>query len=130
MKIEIVVRGICALQFTTQAQQENIRVRSILGRFLEHSRIYYFKNDGNEEFFIGSADIMHRNLDRRVEALVRIENSRHKERLRGILDDSMSDLYSTWALTEENLWVRHSRDFEGNLLVNFQDHFVEKHNRA
>lgn len=130
VKIEIVVRGICALQFTTQAQQENIQVRSILGRFLEHSRIYYFKNDGNEEFFIGSADIMHRNLDRRVEALVRIENSRHKERLRGILDDSMSDLYSTWALTEENLWVRHSRDFEGNLLVNFQDHFVEKHNRA
>jgi len=130
VKIEIIVRGICALQFSTQAQRENIKVRSILGRFLEHSRIYYFKNDGAEEYYIGSADVMHRNLDRRVEALVRIDNEKHKERLRKILDDSVSDTYSTWALLEDNNWQRKVRDFDGNLLVNFQDHFVERHNRA
>ena len=80
VKIEIVVRGICALKYSTQAQRENIKVRSILGRFLEHSRIYYFKNDGDEEYFIGSADVMHRNLDRRVETLVRIDHEKHKDR--------------------------------------------------
>jgi polyphosphate kinase len=130
VKVEIVVRGICSLQFSTQAQEENIKVRSILGRFLEHSRIYYFKNAGEEEFFIGSADIMHRNLDRRVEALVRIDSEKHKERLREILDDSVSDEYSTWFLNNMNHWVRSTHDPEGNALVNFQDHFVEKHNRA
>ena len=112
------------------SHKENIKVRSILGRFLEHSRIYYFHNAGDEEYFIGSADVMHRNLDRRVEALVRIDHPKHKERLRAILDDSVSDSYSTWTLTEENSWVRNVKDHEGNFLVNFQDHFIEKHNRS
>ena len=130
VKIEIVVRGICALKFTSQAQRENIKVRSILGRFLEHSRIYYFKNDSAEEYFIGSADMMHRNLDRRVEALVRIENDKHKLRLKGILDDSFSDQYSTWTLQDDNSWDRTTFDLDGNRLVNFQDHFVDRHNKA
>ena len=73
---------------------------------------------------------MHRNLDRRVEALVRIDAEKHKSRLRGILDDSVSENYSTWSLLDDNRWERRTRDFEGKLLVNFQDHFVEKHNRA
>lgn len=130
VKIEIVVRGICAVKYSTQAQRENIKVRSILGRFLEHSRIYYFKNDGADEYFIGSADAMHRNLDRRVEALVRIDNDKHKNRLKGILDDSFSDEYSTWKLLEDNKWSRKISDESGNKLVNFQDHFVDRHNRA
>jgi polyphosphate kinase len=130
VKVEIIVRGICSLQFSTQAQEENIKVRSILGRFLEHSRIYYFNNAGAEEFFIGSADIMHRNLDRRVEALVRIDSEKHKERLRAILDDSISDKYSTWFLNNNNTWERATHDSDGKILVNFQDHFVEKHNRS
>jgi polyphosphate kinase len=130
VKVEIVVRGICSLQLNTQARRENIKVRSILGRFLEHSRIYYFRNDGAEEYFIGSADMMQRNLDRRVESLVRIDSGKHKERLKGILDDSISDQYSTWKLTDDNQWSRHIRDSEGNYLVNFQDHFIDKHNRA
>jgi len=130
VKIEIVVRGICAIQFTTQAHRDNIKVRSILGRFLEHSRIYYFHNAGDEEFFIGSADVMHRNLDRRVEALVRLDQPKHKERLRLILDDSVSDKYSTWALNTDNVWARNVKDFDGNYLVNFQDHFIERHNRS
>jgi len=130
VKVEIVVRGICSIRLNTQARRENIKVRSILGRFLEHSRIYYFRNDGAEDYFIGSADMMHRNLDRRVEALVHIESDKHKVRLQGILDDSMSDQYSTWKLTDENQWQRNIKDFDGNLLVNFQDHFVDRHNRS
>jgi len=129
VKIEIVVRGICSIQLNNQARRENIKIRSILGRFLEHSRIYYFRNDGAEEYFIGSADIMHRNLDRRVEALVRIESEKHKETLKSILDDSVSDLYSTWTLGSDNQWVRKIKDNEGKYLVNFQDHFIEKFNR-
>jgi polyphosphate kinase len=130
VKIEIIVRGICSLQLNTQARRENIKVRSILGRFLEHSRIYYFRNDGAEDYFIGSADMMQRNLDRRVESLVRIDSEKHKERLKGILDDSMSDQYSTWKLTDSNQWVRNVTDSDGKFLVNFQDHFIDKHNRA
>ena len=129
VKVEIIVRGICSIQLNNQARRENIKVRSILGRFLEHSRIYYFRNDGAEEYFIGSADMMHRNLDRRVEALVRIESEKHKESLKSILDDSVSDLYSTWTLGSNNQWVRNIKDTEGKYLVNFQDHFIEKFNR-
>ena len=130
VKVEIVVRGICSLQLNTPARRENIKVRSILGRFLEHSRIYYFRNDGAEDYFIGSADMMQRNLDRRVESLVRIESEKHKVRLQGILDDSISDSYSTWKLDDDNQWVRNIKDVDGNYLVNFQDHFIDKHNRA
>ena len=130
VKVEIIVRGICSIQLNNQARRENIKVRSILGRFLEHSRIYYFRNDGAEDYFIGSADVMHRNLDRRVEALVRIESEKHKERLKSILDDSVSDVYSTWKLSGDNKWIRSTRSPEGENLVNFQDHFIDKHNRS
>jgi len=130
VKVEIIVRGICSIRLNSQARRENIRVRSILGRFLEHSRIYYFRNGGAEDYFIGSADMMHRNLDRRVESLVLIESEKHKQRLAAILDDSVSDKYSTWKLTNENNWVRNIKDHEGNYLVNFQDHFVDRHNRS
>jgi len=130
VKVEIVVRGICSIRLNTQARRENIKVRSILGRFLEHSRIYYFRNDGAEDYFIGSADMMHRNLDRRVESLVLIVSEKHKQRLAAILDDSVSDKYSTWKLTNENSWVRNIKDHNGNYLVSFQDHFVDRHNRS
>ena len=130
VKVEIIVRGICSIRLNSQARRENIKVRSILGRFLEHSRIYYFRNGGAEDYFIGSADMMHRNLDRRVESLVLIESEKHKQRLAAILDDSVSDKYSTWKLTNENNWVRNIKDHDGNYLVNFQDHFVDRHNRS
>jgi polyphosphate kinase len=130
VKVEIIVRGICAIRLNNQARKENIKVRSILGRFLEHSRIYFFRNGGNDDYFIGSADMMHRNLDRRVEALVQITAEKHKARLKGILDDSVSDSFSTWKLDNENTWVRKIKDFDGKNLVNFQDHFIERHNQA
>ena len=130
VKVEIIVRGICSIRLNTQARRENIKVRSILGRFLEHSRIYYFRNGGAEDYYIGSADMMHRNLDRRVESLILIESEKHKQRLAAILDDSVSDKYSTWKLTDENKWVRNTKDHDGNYLVSFQDHFVDRHNRS
>ena len=130
VKVDIVVRGICAIQLTNQARRENIRVRSILGRFLEHSRIYYFRNAGAEDYYIGSADMMHRNLDRRVEALIQITSEKHKDSLKAILDESFSENYSTWKLDDMNRWVRSIKDADGKYLVNFQEHFIEKFNRA
>ena len=79
--VEVWVRGICALKPGVEGMSENIRVRSILGRYLEHSRIFTFDNDGDPQVYIGSADMMHRNLDRRVEALVRVVAPAHLEEL-------------------------------------------------
>ena len=78
VKIELVVRGICAIRVGVPGLSENITARSILGRFLEHSRVFHFANGGDDEIYIGSADLMHRNLERRVESLVRITQTDHK----------------------------------------------------
>ncbi|OGU67347.1 MAG: hypothetical protein A2W30_04780 [Ignavibacteria bacterium RBG_16_36_9] len=76
VKIDLIVRGICCLVPGVEGLSENIKVRSIVGRFLEHSRVFYFYNDGNEEMYMGSADIMQRNLDGRVETLFPVENEK------------------------------------------------------
>jgi polyphosphate kinase len=104
--IDIIARGICALRPGLSGLSENIRVRSIVGRFLEHSRIYYFANGGADELYIGSADMMHRNLDRRVEVLVRVEAEELKPRLCGILDIALSDTSGAWRLGKAGKWSR------------------------
>ena len=107
VKIELLIRGICALQPGIPGVSENIHVRSILGRFLEHSRIFHFVNGGKDEYWIGSADLMHRNLDRRVESLVRIQDGGHISSLNHILTEGLSAESSGWTL-EKTKWTRRS----------------------
>jgi polyphosphate kinase len=96
VKVELVIRGISSIRPGIKGLSENITVRSILGRFLEHSRIYHFVNNNDDEYWIGSSDLMHRNLDRRVESLLRIERVQHKDILREIFEISLSPETSSW----------------------------------
>jgi polyphosphate kinase len=104
--IDLIVRGFCCLRPRVPGLSDNIRVISILGRFLEHSRIFHFLNGGDEEFFIGSADWMNRNLDWRVEAVVPIEEPGHRERLREILSVMLADCGHAWELDAQGVWSR------------------------
>ena len=119
--VEVWVRGICSLKPGVSGVSENIKVRSILGRYLEHSRIFMFHNDGDPQVYIGSADMMHRNLDRRVEALVRITESDHLAELDAVLDLAMSDETSSWHLEPDGQWIRHNRDENGAVLEDMQN---------
>ncbi|MDQ1206110.1 RNA degradosome polyphosphate kinase [Microbacterium sp. SORGH_AS_0862] len=119
--VEVWVRGICSIRPGVEGLSENITVRSILGRYLEHSRIFAFDNDGDPETFIGSADMMHRNLDRRVEALVRITAPAQIAELSDLFSLAMSDATSSWWLEGDGTWTRHSTDAEGKALVDLQD---------
>ncbi|GAA1735994.1 RNA degradosome polyphosphate kinase [Aeromicrobium alkaliterrae] len=104
--VDIVVRGICAIRPGVPGLSENIRAISVLGRFLEHSRAYWFANGGEPEAWIGSADLMHRNLDRRVEVLVRIPSTAHTDRIGELLATSADDGTANWHLTADGEWVR------------------------
>ncbi|MBX3195451.1 MAG: RNA degradosome polyphosphate kinase [Microbacteriaceae bacterium] len=118
--IDVWVRGICSLRPGVPGLSETIRVRSILGRYLEHSRIFAFANDGDPQVFIGSADMMHRNLDRRVEALVRLTRPEHVAELAELFDTAMSDGTSSWWLGDDGQWQRHDRDEQGAPLADLQ----------
>ena len=123
--VDLVVRGICALKPGVPGLSENIKVRSILGRFLEHSRIFHFTNAGEDEYWIGSADLMGRNLNRRVESLVRIDKKSHKEYLQEILDLGLSDEVSSWHLTGDQ-WIRHTTSASGHSLKNMHSLFAKR----
>jgi len=115
VKIELLIRGICAVQPGLKVISENISVKSVLGRFLEHSRIFHFINGGESEYWIGSADLMGRNLDRRVESLIRVDRKEHHQRLQEILDLGLSDKVSSWTLAGTE-WVRKSINEQGQPL--------------
>jgi polyphosphate kinase len=119
--IDILVRGICAVRAGQPGYSETIRVRSVLGRYLEHSRIYSFVNGGEPIVFIGSADLMHRNLDRRIEALVRLEQQDHLDEIEQLFSLAFSDEISAWSLESDDTWVRRSSDPDGNQLHDMQD---------
>jgi len=128
VKIELLVRGICAVQPGIKGVSENITVKSVLGRFLEHSRIFHFVNAGDNEYWIGSADLMGRNLDRRVESLVRIDKKEHQNRLQEILDLGLSPDSSSWQLSGTD-WVRVSKNSKGQALLDVHSAFIHTYSR-
>ncbi|MFE3515328.1 RNA degradosome polyphosphate kinase [Streptomyces sp. NPDC059166] len=127
--VDIWVRGICAIRPGVSGLSENVRVRSILGRFLEHSRVFAFGNGGEPEVWFGSADMMHRNLDRRIEALVRVTDPAHRAALSRLLETGMSDTTSSWHLGPDGNWTRHSTDAEGQPLRHVQEMLIDARRR-
>ncbi len=110
VEVECVVRGMCALRPGVPGLSETVRVRSVLGRFLEHSRVFGFGPPGDEELWIGSADVMHRNLDRRVEALVRVTDPGAVAQLGSVLDLLTAGDTAAWDLRGDGTWVRRTGD--------------------
>jgi polyphosphate kinase len=121
VKVDVWVRGICSLRTDLEGISDNITVRSILGRYLEHSRIFTFENAGDPQVYIGSADMMHRNLDRRVEALVRVTDPAHLKELQAFFDLAMDDGTSSWHLGAGGVWERHAVSADGKPLIDLQD---------
>ncbi|TDD12685.1 RNA degradosome polyphosphate kinase [Nonomuraea diastatica] len=115
--VDLWVRGICTLRPGIPDLSENIRVRSVLGRFLEHSRVYEFGLGRRPEVWIGSADLMRRNLDRRVESLVKVTAQQHKTYLVELMDRAMAETTNTWWLGSDGVWVRHQgEDLQSHLI--------------
>lgn len=127
--VDLLVRGICAVRPGVPGLSENIRVRSILGRFLEHSRVFSFEGGGEPVAYLGSADMMHRNLDRRVEALVRVRDADHVKYLNRMMELSMADTTSSWHLGADGRWTGHHHDDEGNRLLDIQADFIDVHSK-
>ncbi|WP_375479917.1 RNA degradosome polyphosphate kinase [uncultured Jatrophihabitans sp.] len=106
VRVELLVRTFCTIRAGVPGLSENIRARSILGRFLEHSRVYQFGGDGDPEYWIGSADLMHRNLDRRVEVLTQVREKQARAHLETCLDAAFDDDTEAWDLQANGSWRR------------------------
>lgn len=124
VEIDLIIRGICCLKVGIPGVSETIRVRSIVGNFLEHSRIFYFHNNGQPEVYMGSADWMPRNLDRRVEILFPVEDEELQGSVRHILDVELSDNVKSHILTKEGTYEK--IDKRGKALVNSQEQFCKE----
>jgi polyphosphate kinase len=112
VEVDILARGICSLRPGLPGRSERIRVRSIVGQFLEHSRIFGFANGGKTEWYIGSADLMERNLDRRVEAVVPIEDPDAAARIEAVIAAMLADDRHSWQLGPDSTW-RRTEDLTG-----------------
>lgn len=124
VEIYLIVRGICCLKTGIKGVSENIHVSSIVGNFLEHSRIFYFYNDGLEEIYMGSADWMPRNLDRRVEIIFPVEDEAIKDRVKHILDIELQDNLKSYHLGVDGEY--HRPDRRGHAAVGSQKQFCEE----
>ncbi|MGH2524373.1 MAG: RNA degradosome polyphosphate kinase, partial [Anaerolineales bacterium] len=126
VRVDLLVRGVCCLRPGVPGVSESIRVTSIVGRFLEHSRIYYFRNGGAEEIYLGSADLMTRNLDRRVETLFPVENARLIRHLRDeVLATYLADNVKASDLQTDGTYLRRKPEPEG-VVVNSQAWFLNR----
>ena len=121
--VELLVRGICALRPGVPGLSDHITVRSVLGRFLEHSRIFWFENGGDPQAWIGSADMMHRNLDRRVEVLVRLPDADSVAEVGELLDLAFADDTMAWLLDAAGDWKRNGGE------VHLQEELIERQKR-
>lgn len=119
VRVELLIRGICAMRPGVPGLSETVRVRSILGRFLEHSRIFWFDNGGEPAAWIGSADMMHRNLDRRVEVLVRLRDPHVVQEIGALLDLAFDPGTTAWELGSDGEWQlqRGERHLQDELIV-------------
>ena len=124
VKVEILVRGMCSLKPGVVGLSENITVRSILGRYLEHSRIFRFINGGTPLVFIGSADMMHRNLDRRVETLVRLRQEAHLSEMQNLFELAMHPQASAWNLGSDGSWKRNGSVGADTGFFDYQDQIM------
>jgi polyphosphate kinase len=106
VKIELVIRGICCLKPGLEGISESIRVVSLVGRFLEHARVYAFGEGEDEKIYLGSADLMQRNLDRRVEQLFPLREARHRQKVRRLLDLQLSDTANAWEMDSDGDYTR------------------------
>ncbi|GAA0348307.1 RNA degradosome polyphosphate kinase [Micropruina glycogenica] len=122
--VDLWVRGICTVKAGVPGLSENIRVRSILGRFLEHSRLFWFANGGQPRVGLGSTDLMHRNLDRRVEVLVSITNPRHIGQIEEWFDMAFDEGTASWWL-EPNGWTQRTADAAGEPLLDMQEALIQ-----
>ncbi len=122
--VDLWVRGICTVKAGVPGLSENIRVRSILGRFLEHSRLFWFANGGQPRVGLGSTDLMHRNLDRRVEVLVSITNPRHIGQIEEWFDMAFDEGTASWWL-EPDGWTQRTADAEGEPLLDMQEALIQ-----
>ena len=125
VQVDLWVRGICGIRPGVPGLSENIRVISVLGRFLEHSRIFSFENDGHPTVGIGSADMMHRNLDRRVEAIVSITNQRHIDEIGELFDLAFDEGSVSWRL-HDRLWRPDTLDADGSPKLDIQEHLIAR----
>lgn len=121
VKIDLIVRGICCLRTGIPGASDNITVRSIVGNFLEHSRIFYFKNGGDTEYYCSSADWMPRNMDKRVEILFPVERKRLREKLNHVLKLMLKDNQKAWIMDPDGQYSRHPDDEN---LYSFQEGFA------
>ncbi len=121
--VELLIRGICSLRPGVPGLSENVRVRSIVGRFLEHSRAMWFAGGGEGEWWLGSSDLMHRNLDRRIEVLLRVCDDTAERELQRIFDAAMADGVRCWELGSDGAWTRTGEhDYQGALMAAAVDH--------
>jgi len=116
--VELLIRGICSLRPGVPGMSENVRVRSIVGRFLEHSRAMWFAGGGEDEWWIGSADLMHRNLDRRVEVLLRVCDDTAERQMQHTFDAAMAEGVRCWELGSDGAWTRTGEhDYQAALMA-------------
>ena len=127
--VQLLTRGICALRPGVPGLSETIEVRSILGRFLEHSRVFWFENAGDPEVLIGSADLMHRNLDRRVEVLTPLPATASVEEVGRMLDVAFDEGTAAWLLCEDGTWDRRATDADGAPLLDLQEWLIQQSRR-